>query len=294
MNDSLYTLTTDNLGSLKDAEKAHALSALESGQVVYFPSFYFHLPETDHDQFLSESILDGKHKNISFDYLSQKMGGLHKALQNTEVAASLKSFIEGYALFSKKLVDTLFPRYQNDIIWGRTSYRPAEVRGRASSKRKDDTRLHVDSFAATPVNGLRILRVFCNINPYGEARVWHLGEPFVDVANKFSPKLPKYKAWVAKLLQKIKVTKSLRSAYDHYQLHLHDSMKMDEHYQNSIEKTQTDFPAQSTWLVFTDQVSHAALSGQYLLEQTFYLPVSAMQEPTLSPWHYWEREKSIS
>ena len=35
-----------------------------------------------------------------------------------------------------------------------------------------------------------------------------------------------------------------------------------------------DLPAGSTWLTFTDQVSHAAMAGQYQFEQTFLLPVS--------------------
>ena len=40
----------------------------------------------------------------------------------------------------------------------------------------------------------------------------------------------------------------------------------------------------------TDKVSHAALSGQFLLEQTFYLPVQAMKDPNLSPLHMLERK----
>jgi len=76
-------------------------------------------------------------------------------------------------------------------------------------------------------------------------------------------------------------------------LHLHDRMKLDKTYQQTLAKQRVDFPPQSTWLVFTDQVSHAALSGQYLLEQTFYLPVEAMDNPTLSPLRQWEKEKAM-
>jgi hypothetical protein len=65
-------------------------------------------------------------------------------------------------------------------------------------------------------------------------------------------------------------------------------MKLDDKYQEQVSKTRFDFPAQSSWIVFTDQVSHAALSGQYLLEQTFYLPVEHMNEPALSPQHVLE------
>jgi len=50
-----------------------------------------------------------------------------------------------------------------------------------------------------------------------------------------------------------------------------------------------DFPAGSTWIAFTDQVSHAATAGQYQLEQTFLLPVDAMADPERSPLRVLER-----
>src|SRR5262249_30381234 len=153
---------------------------------------------------------------------------------------------------------------------------------------------HIDSFPATPVNGRRILRVFSNINPYHEPRVWHLGEPFQQVLTRFAADIPNYNCVHAKLLHLIKATKTLRSAYDHYQLTLHDKMKLCDDYQRTVNKQRIDFPAHSTWIVYTDQVSHAALSGQFLLEQTFYLPVSAMANPALSPLRLWEREKTAA
>jgi hypothetical protein len=42
-------------------------------------------------------------------------------------------------------------------------------------------------------------------------------------------------------------------------------------------------------MAFTDQVSHAAMSGQYQLEQTFYLPVAAMIDESRSPLRVLER-----
>jgi hypothetical protein len=36
-------------------------------------------------------------------------------------------------------------------------------------------------------------------------------------------------------------------------------------------------------MVFTDVVSHAAMSGQYAFEQTFHLPVSVMRNPSRAP-----------
>jgi hypothetical protein len=294
MDEQLHTLDTNDLGSFDAAQNQLALSALESGKVIYMPSYFFQSPFLNKEEILSESLLDGKHKNVSFDYRTGRVGGFKKEQDKPERAATLKLFMQDYANFAKQMVDTLFPQYSNNLQWGRTSYRPAQIKGRASSKRKDDTRLHVDSFAASPVNGLRILRVFCNINPFGEPRVWHLGEPFSEVLPQFAPKIPAYSVKKAKLLQLIKVTKTLRTAYDHYQLHLHDMMKCNDDYQENVIKTRVDFRAQSSWMVFTDHVSHAALSGQFLLEQTFYLPVSAMTTPDISPLKYWEREKAVS
>lgn len=290
MDTTCYTLTMDNLDVLEPAQKKSALTALESGKVIYFPHYFFSTPSIDEHGLLSETILDGKHKNISYDYRTGRVGGYQKHPNDPLLAVKLKSFMHEYAWYAKQLIDTVLPQYSEQLQWGRTSYRPAEINGRASSKRKDDTRVHVDSFAATPVNGLRILRVFCNINPHGSPRVWDLGEPFSKVIQRFLPSIPTYNPKLARLLQLIKVTKTKRSAYDHYQLHLHDAMKLDDDYQNTLKKERINFKAQSTWIVFTDHVSHAALGGQYLLEQTFYLPVEAMTTPELSPLKYWERE----
>jgi len=74
-------------------------------------------------------------------------------------------------------------------------------------------------------------------------------------------------------------------------LQLHDRMKADEEFQRASPQTGVDFPSGSTWLAFTDQVSHAAMSGQYQLEQTFLLPVEAMNEPERSPLRVLERVK---
>ena len=77
----------------------------------------------------------------------------------------------------------------------------------------------------------------------------------------------------------VRVTRRPRSPYDHYMLHLHDMAKADAGYQTSSPRSEIAF-GPSVWLVFTDQVPHAALGGRNALEQTFYLPVAAqLQAP---------------
>lgn len=285
MQNSIYSISEQDRQHLNAAVQTDALQALESGQVLFIPSLTFQL-KSEEQALLSASILAPKEKNISYHCTQQKLGGLHP--QHQKKQAMTQAFMHRFALFAQDLIEKTLPHYQHALKFGRTSYRPAEIAGRKTSKRKDDTRLHVDSFSATPVNGLRILRVFCNINPEGKPRVWQVGEPFPNVLANFAARIPAYSARRAKWLLWTKTTKTLRGPYDHYMLHLHDNMKLDDDYQASVTKQCIDFPAQSTWLVFTDHVSHAALSGQFLLEQTFYLPVEAMKHPALSPFQQWK------
>ena len=69
----------------------------------------------------------------------------------------------------------------------------------------------------------------------------------------------------------------------HIMLQMHDRAKLDDDYQQNADKITFAFAPGSTWIVFSDRVLHAALSGQYLLEQTFNLPVSIMQDESRSP-----------
>ena len=54
-------------------------------------------------------------------------------------------------------------------------------------------------------------------------------------------------------------------------------------------KQRWEFPPQSSWIVFTDMVSHAVLSGQMALEQTFIVLLRLMVRPEQSPANVLER-----
>ncbi|MBA2649213.1 MAG: Kdo hydroxylase family protein [Legionella sp.] len=276
-------LLTQHIDEINNQE---CIDYLERGKILFFPEYFFSdVPEL----FLSESILDGSRKNISYDSQKKTLSAFKKNKQGLE--EELRKMMQAYADFSFQLLVKTLPSYSTHLCWGRTSFRPAQIKGRTTSKRKDDTRLHVDSFAASPVNGLRILRVFCNVNPNNEPRVWNLGEPFPQVLERFACKINTYNKLKSHALKWIRATKTFRTPYDHYMLELHDKMKLDDEYQSNVQKTQVDFPSQSTWIVFTDHVSHAALSGQHLLEQTSYLPVEKMAFPEHSPLKQWQKIK---
>ncbi|HEV3106752.1 MAG TPA: Kdo hydroxylase family protein, partial [Trinickia sp.] len=101
------------------------------------------------------------------------------------------------------------------------------------------------------------------------------------------PQLPGA-AW---LLNTLNITKTRRSEYDHLMLHLHDGMKADLDYQKTCPQQTLPFPPGSAWICFSDQTSHAAMAGQFMLEQTFFLPVRAMVQPECAPLGVLERLK---
>ncbi len=266
-------------GPFSRQEQENALAALEEGQVLYFPSLPFTLEEREVG-LLSPHYANPKSKNISYDSKSKRIGGAQGSEQEL---SSLEKMLERYAKKAQTLLDVLFPHYKENLERARTSYRPVEIVGRSSSYRKDDTRLHVDAFPSTPVQEKRILRVFTNINPNGQSRLWRLGEPFRKVVERFAPHCSRPFPGSRWLLEMLHVTKTQRTSYDHYMLKIHNAMKADESYQRTAEQIEFTFSPASSWIVFTDVTSHAAMQGQYAIEQTFYLPSKGMALPELAP-----------
>lgn len=269
-----------------DSTKNPAITGLENGQILHLPELAFSLSPQE-AVFLSPHYADPHSKNIGFQPQTHRLWGMQNL--NEEEFSQLRAMMERYSRYAHQLVQALLPSYIPHLMMGRTSFRPVQICDRKTSFRKDDKRLHVDAFPSAPNQGKRILRVFCNINPDGEDRVWRTGETFEQVANQFLSKIPKPLPGKASLLRMFKITKSYRTLYDHYMLEMHDRMKADEQYQQKADQRELRFAPGSTWIVQTDHVSHAAMKGQHMLEQTFYLPIEGMQDPALSPLKVLER-----
>jgi hypothetical protein len=266
-------------------EQTDLLDQLESGQVLLFDGLRFAMTAAE-QVLLAPSVSDSRSKNIAVDPANGKVSG--SALQGAELGL-LRQMVLRFSAQSRGFLERLLPRYSQRLETRLASYRPVAVVGRETSRRKDDARLHVDAFASRPNQGRRILRVFCNVNPEEQPRRWLLGESFEHYARHFMLRVRRQLPFEASALQALGVTKSRRTAYDHLMLGLHDCGKLDEDYQRDAWRERFDFPAGSTWVCFTDQVLHAALGGQFMLEQTFMLPVSAMLHAERSPLRVLER-----
>lgn len=269
----------------KKQEKKTALSDLESGKIIFFPQLSFNIDASERMLFIPY-LINKKTKNISFNLKNNRLKGIKADQKHQE---RLKSMLTRFSKQANYFMNSLFSYYTHALAIGRTSYRPVQIRSRKTSVRKDDRRLHVDAFAASPNQGNRIVRLFCNINPYGEHRVWRVGESFEAVAQRFLPTINKPIPGSAKFLHYLGITKSIRTHYDHIMLKIHDGMKLDTSYQKQVKYKEVSFPPGTSWIVSTDQVSHAAISGQYLLEQTFYLPTTAMENSRTAPLYILEK-----
>lgn len=265
--------------------RQHAIKALENGNVLFFPQMPFKLKQSE-KCFLSPSKTDPKSKNISYDIRTGKVKG---ANCQGEEAQRLQEMMKRYADYSRHLMHELFPQYIPHLVQARASYRPVETAGRQTSYRKDDTRLHVDAFPSAPTKGCRIMRMFTNVNPHGKPRVWRIGEPFEDVVKKMAPRVSLPLPGLATLLKMLKITKDYRTLYDHYMLHIHDLMKGDLEYQKTVPQIEVKFPPGSTWITYSDQVSHAAMSGQFMFAQDWQIPVEGLQDQSTAPLRVLEK-----
>jgi hypothetical protein len=254
------------------------IAALEAGKVLVFPTLDFQ-PLPSEAPLFTPAIRDPGSRNISLD----AGGRLKGAACDPSSQAALAAMMVRFRAQAQALLGALCPGYTKALRCGATSFRPVRVETRKQSWRADDRRLHVDAFPSRPNRGERLLRVFTNANPEGVERVWRVGEPFEQVAQRFLPRMPRYSLLKAKALNTLGVTKSLRSEYDHLMLQLHDAMKSDLQYQQSAPQATYAFAPGAAWVCFSDQTSHAAMSGQYLLELTMQLAPERQYDVGASP-----------
>jgi hypothetical protein len=271
---------------------------LESGEVLQLDPPPELVSADDREFLLGKRQSDYKgHKNLSYRPATDQVRGTDRAdsaADNDKVRAAMKSF-SGRAT---ALVDKLLSPYAGKRTLDFASYRPIEEKGRDLSLHKRNDLMHVDAFPTRPTRGGRILRVFLNINPTVD-RVWETADGFESVARRYAKDAglvsvaknhASLKARIGRVVaMKLGVKGADRSAYDRFMLRFHDYLKENDGFQSDYPKSRWSFGPGSVWMVYTDTVPHAVLSGQYALEQTFIVPINAMVMPEVSPLKVLER-----
>jgi hypothetical protein len=269
---------------------------LEQGKILSFEGIPYDFPEADQQFLLSQKQSGSRlHKNISYRPVQDVLRG---AAGRPEEAARLHEVMRRYSGEVVRFLAKLLAPYAAQWTLDYASFRPEEEKGRDLPVHKRNDLLHVDAFPTRPMHGKRILRCFTNINP-AQPRVWNTTDGFAVLAEKFaagaglaefaangSPRANPLVRYVKKMLGFKAVD---HSAYDRFMLRFHDYLKERREFQENCRKIRLEFAPASTWICFTDSVPHAVLSGQYALEQTFIIPLSALVIPDQAPIRVLER-----
>ena len=264
-------------------------SELESGNILYFPQTPFEFPDNDIQFLLTRKQTDAAfHKNIAYRPAADRITGVDKSAGPD--GDRLRAILRGYSQRSAHFLGELLSPYAGKWKLDFASYRPLEERGRPARLRARNDLPHVDAFPTRPTNGDRILRLFTNLNPT-QNRVWITSQTFDVIGPRFAKAIglarPNGGGSLQRAFRKIATAAHLpganRSPYDDFMHRCHNAMKENAEFQEGCPKQRWEFPPQSTWIVFTDFVSHAVLEGQYALEQTFIVSREAMVRPETSP-----------
>ncbi|HKW24934.1 MAG TPA: Kdo hydroxylase family protein [Terriglobales bacterium] len=268
---------------------------LEKGEILLFSNPPFPLAENDRNYLISQRHMDSRlHKNISYRPGEDLLRGFSDGQENeNRMHGIMRAYSSAVAGFVSRFLSPYAGKFQLDYA----SFRPLEEQGRDLPLHKRNDLLHVDAFPSRPTRGGRILRVFTNINPSQE-RVWLVGERFPALAEHYALEAglgelcragSGLRARLVHLLRAARLPVSERSPYDEFMLRFHNWLKENSRFQSGGDKTRLAFPPLATWLVYTDGVPHAALSGQFALEQTFIIPAAALVAPDAAPVHVLEK-----
>ncbi len=260
---------------------------LERGKVIFFSKVPFAFPDEDRKFLLAQKQTGSRfHKNISYRPASDALNGVSPGSPDRE---RMHRVMREFSAASAHFVERFLAPYAGELKMDFASFRPLEEQGRNLSLHKRNDLLHVDAFPSRPTHGGRILRIFVNINP-SQGRVWRVGEPF----HAFLPKVsranrlrPPYRGAAGRVLARVAAGVGLpvpvRSRYDEFMLYLHDWLKESDDFQNNSGAREVVFPPGCCWMVYTDGVPHAVLSGQYALEQTFIVPRIVLVTQEVAP-----------
>jgi hypothetical protein len=267
---------------------------LEQGQIIFFDHVPFDLAEEDQSFLLSQRRGDSRiHKNVSYRPRQDVLRGFSSS--QTERVARLRRIMRHYSTEVTRFLSVFLAPYAERWSLDFASYRPLEEEGRDLSLHKRNDLLHVDAFPSRPTKGGRILRVFTNINPE-RARIWHSTARFDQLARRYASdagleqiaarsvsRFGSLRRGATRLMRSVGLPVAERSAYDRFMLRFHDYLKENADFQNNCPKIRLEFPPRATWIVFTDAVPHAVLSGQFALEQTYIVPPDALLSPGNAP-----------
>jgi 3-deoxy-D-manno-oct-2-ulosonic acid (Kdo) hydroxylase len=290
-----YKYPTGWVGAEQQEARARAYCELaERGQILFFRELPFDLPSEDQNFLREQEWTELRlHKNVSFRPSEDILRGVSG---KAETVARLHTIMRNYSAQIIQFVGNFLSPYSGKWNLDFASFRPLEEENRDLPVHKRNDLLHVDAFPSRPTRGGRILRVFTNLNTT-RPRVWTTTEGFDALARQYAKaaglqQIAEDDSFLARTVgslgAKLGIGTMSRTPYDMFMLRFHDYLKENAAFQANCPKIRMEFPPLATWVVFTDSVAHAALSGQYAVEQTFLIPPKALVAPEAAPFRILE------
>jgi hypothetical protein len=293
---SLHRVGADELG------RGGLASRLERGEVLVFAQGTLPLPPEDDLVFLRKELGELiTLKNISYHPEDGHLSGIKN---DPPRKARTRSILKSHNQSVQALLSRALPEYGGDWRVEKVNFRPIQEQGRELKPRQSNERIHTDAFASGATHGRRILRFFTNIHPT-EPRVWKSAGLFPEIAREFGPSVGLDKvrlepglanrafSGALRAISKIGLPQAIladTSPYDRAMLRLHNRLKDDLEFQaDESRQVRMTFQPFESWAVYTDTVSHAVISGQHALVNTFYVSLAKCAEPDLAPWRILER-----
>jgi len=297
----LYTVPLEKLNRLGPDELS---DQLEGARIVYFPESPVPLPSSEELRFLREEL--ARHvvrKNISYYRDDDRLAGLEV---KPEISQRVRSILRAYGANVQELLTRMLPNFFRGCRTGTTSFRPFEEEGRALKPHASNELVHVDAGAYGATHGDRVLRFFTNVHP-DKHRVWVSKGNFAELYQRYGkvagvePRRPsdvEDSTWdraytravgiAARGLTMLKVIDS--SPYDRLMRKFHNFMKDTPAFQQDpTGHQQFAFKPFSSWMVLTDVVSHACISGQYAFADTFIVPLANCRLREEAPYELLKR-----
>ncbi len=274
---------------------------LEQGNIIYFPECPIPLPGEHELQFIRDELPTRLAlKNVSYHPEADTVRGLDAEPETMDRVHKILTFhSKEVDAFLKKIIPSLTAGW----TIGTCSFRPIQEQERDLKPHASNELIHFDAGAYGATNGDRILRFFVNVNPH-EDRVWATKGAFPEIYRRCGSEagvrendpgknylqkkfLDHLRTGIVRGLKKsgLKMAHVLDSSpYDRCMRKFHNYMKDTPEFQRrDAYYQQIRFRPFSAWMVFTDMLSHASVSGQHAFVDTHLVPLANCRLAELAP-----------